>query len=255
MTAMKPAEQADWQKPPQIAAGLLSGVPLDMVKIMAAVLMLVDHAHDLLLGNAYPWLYLAGRGAFPLFCWAVAAALLRAKGDGAVFRQAALLLGFAFASEIASQWARPHYDVVNVLFTLALAAALAPAVLRLPAWGRMFVYAAAFLLTGFSGAVEFNMAGTLLPVALAGAIMGLRVDLAAAILLAGVMNFSGFYFYPMPAVATASVAAAATLWPLGLLWLVSQMKLSQRGRLVPRYALHVFYPLHMVVLAAIRRLF
>lgn len=254
MNATAATPHAYWQKSPHFAAGLLSGWPLDAVKIMAAVLMLADHANDLLFGNQYVFAYLAGRGAFPLFCWAAAAALLRARGDRAVWRQAAFLLAFAFLSELASQWARPHYDVVNVLFTLALGVALSPVVLRMPVWGRGCSYALAAGLMAFPSAAEFGAAGALLPVALAGALMGGRLDMLAAAVLAAVMNFSPFLSRDIPLAGGASVVAAATLWPLAILWFVARQRLPQTGRLLPRYALHAFYPLHMVMLAALARL-
>lgn len=195
-----------------------------------------------------------GEGLFRYFCWASAAAICRAQGDRAVFRQSMLLLVFALLSELASQVARPEYTVLNVLFTLSLGVALAPAVLRLRAAPRALIYALAAAFMGLAGAFEFGLAGALLPLAIAGAVMGSRLDMAAALLLAALGNFRGYWGGWPPPATTAGIMLAATVWPLFVLWLAGQMAQGAQ-RLLPRYALHVFYPAHMLVLAGLRLLF
>ena len=72
--------------------------------------------------------------------------------------------------------------------------------------------------------------------------------------MAALGNFRGFWGGWPPPATTADIMLAATLWPLFVLWLSAQMAQGQH-RLLPRYALHVFYPAHMLALAGLRLLF
>ncbi len=240
---------------PSFAAPLLGGAPLDAIKLMAAVLMVVDHANHIWFGGAHLTAYLLGRAAFPLFCWAAAAAILRAGDDRRLYRQAGLLLLFAILTEPISRLTR-DYDVLNVLFTLSLGVLAAPAVLRLPTVARLVLSVAAAAAVGFGGWWEFGFAGFLLPAMIAAAIRDRKVtDMAGVLLLLAIMNFRGYWGWAHVEVAGAAIVVlSATLWPAFILWLVAET-LRDRGRgpspprrLMPRYALHVFYPAHMLVL-------
>lgn len=234
---------------------LLTGRPLDAVKILAAVAMVVDHFNAMLFDWQYTWAYLIGRAAFPLFCWAAAAAIIRARDDRALYRQAGILLLWAVLAEPISRYAR-DYEVANVLFTLALGVLVAPFYLRRGTIARLGLAWAAIVLTLCGGWWEFATSGLLLPAALAVMLRERRmIDVATVLLLLATMNFRGLFFYEAVAVPLLAVTAIATIvLPLAILVMVRDvLPRADAGsppprRLLPRYALHVFYPLHIVVL-------
>lgn len=222
-----------------------------MVKIIAAICMIVDHAGYIVTGEGL-LTYLVGRSAFPLFCFAAAAAIVRLRDDSAhLYRQAGLLLLFAVLSEPVSQLTREGYQVINVLFTLALGVAVAPVMLAAPRWLRAAVYALAVFAMAYPGAWEFGMAGMLLPVAMAGAVLGRSTDAIAVLVLAGVANFGGYGQLDVVRVDLMILTALfATLVPFALLHAMNAYYANHaaNGRILSRYALHLFYPGHMLVL-------
>lgn len=237
---------------------LMSGRGLDVVKIVAALCMLVDHSGYILhVGGLAS--YLIGRVAFPLFCFAAAAAIVRLRDDTAhLYRQAVLLLLFALITEPVSQITRAGYEVINVLFTLALAMAVAPVMLKLPAWGRAAIYVLAIAAFAFPNAWEFGFVGMMLPVAFALALMGRKLDMVMAAVLAGMVNFGGYAGIDVVHGHLAMAAVIfATLVPLAVLYAINAYYLQRphAGRILSRYALHVFYPAHMLVLWLIAVLF
>lgn len=230
---------------------LLSGRGLDVVKIVAALTMLVDHAGYILsIGGIYS--YLIGRVAFPLFCFAAAAAIVRLRDDPAqMYRQAGLLLLFALITEPVSLIARSGYEVINVLFTLSLAMAVAPLMLKSPVWLRCIVYALAVTAMAYPNAWEFGFGGMLLPVAIALSLMGHRFDALAMVALLSVIHFGGYAGLDVVRMDLLVVTIMfATLVPLAILYAINSYYTARpsQGRLLSRYALHIFYPAHMLVL-------
>lgn len=230
---------------------LMSGRGLDVVKILAAAAMLVDHAGYILTGeNLY--MFLIGRMAYPLFAFAAAVTILRRQDDSAyLYRQAGILLLCALLSEPVSQLTREGYQVLNVLFTLALSLAAAPVLMACRSWLRLMVYGLAVAVCALPGGWEFGAAGMLLPVAIAVAMAGSRVDAVAAVVLAGMMNFGGYaqwnaYHFEL----MLATAVFSTLAPAALLHVINAFYARQapRARLLSRYALHIFYPAHMLAL-------
>ena len=239
--------------PARLFPALTSGRALDVVKIVAAVAMVIDHINHIWWQGSVTSAYLIGRMAFPLFCFAAAAAIVRMDGaTDKIYKQAGFLLLCALISEPVSQLTRDP-DTVNVLFTLALGLAVAPCVRSFPPVLRMVFYIAACALMAWPNAWEFGFAGMFLPVALAGAIAGRRSDMVGAAVLAAFANFGGYGDLDVvnPA-AVMIVVLAAVVAPFCVLWLIDKMQTtSGQARLLPRYALHVFYPLHMLVIWAI----
>ncbi len=249
-----PADSAELRFP-----ALTTGQGLDVVKIVAALAMVVDHAGHIWLGGESLYTYLIGRIAMPLFCFAAAVSILRLRDHPArLYRQAGLLFVFALVAEPVSRLTRDGYDILNVLFTLSLAMAVAPVLLKRPAVLRAVVYGLGVALVGFGNLWEFGFAGMVLPLALAFALHGRRMDALAAVLLAAVMNFSGYVYFDtvQPELAVLTVVFAV-LVPFAVLHALNAVyaKRGQKSRLLSRYALHVFYPLHMLVLWALRPLF
>lgn len=77
---------------------------LDVLKLIAFVSMVVDHANKVWLNGAFPAMELFGRLAFPLFAWCFAYALVHHLSNGRRFVMTCLVFA------IATQW--PFYQVL-----------------------------------------------------------------------------------------------------------------------------------------------
>ena len=234
-------------------APAFDGAPLDAVKLLAALCMLVDHVNSVVLGSGYPLMWRIGRVSFPLFCFAVACNLARGAPLPGYLRR--LLLFGVLTQPIFGLAFRGH-DQGNVLIALALGALVA-ATLRqrgaglqhaLLALGSVLVLVPALRAnTGF----EFGLAGLLL---IAVLLLLLDGRWSTAVWLP-------FIAFGLNLPAARSPAEPWWLGPLrdaaialagGALVLAVSLLLRGRRRFLPRYALHVFYPGHLLLLAAIR---
>ena len=232
----------------------LAGAPLDVVKLAAAVFMLGDHFNTVLLQGGQPLLWRFGRIAFPLFCYVAACHLLRGADPRRYF--SVLLVSAAATQPIFAIAFRGQLG--NVLFTLAAGAAVAAALPQLRPWARHAVLAmapvTAYLapVPAVSG-VDFGLAGMLFPAAVFAALRFGPAYLPWLVILVFTLNAplprpagEPWWFGPLldglfHGIGGLSVAAVAAL-------------VRGRPRFLPRYALHVFYPGHLAVLAAIRAL-
>ena len=59
-----------------------AGAPLDVIKLIAALLMIVDHVNAVFLGNHPTLWWHIGRMVFPLFCFALVCNLQRGSSVG-----------------------------------------------------------------------------------------------------------------------------------------------------------------------------
>jgi TraX protein len=231
---------------------LFAGAPLDVVKLAAATLMLCDHVNTILLGSSAPLLWRIGRIAFPLFCFALVCHLARGANPWR-YVQALLVLAIPTQPIFAAAFSN---ELANILFTLAAGATLATVLLAQPPWvphaalalGTAAVFA--WPLAARTG-VDFGVAGILFPAALLLTLarspvhgvwlVALLLGLNAAARrgpeeswLAG-LTFDGL-FAGFGGLAVIACAAA----------------FRGKRRFLPRYALHVFYPGHLVALVAVR---
>ena len=148
---------------------LLAGAPLDVIKTIAAVLMLGDHINSALVDPPSLLVWRFGRIAFPLFCFVLASHL--AGGMDTRTHVVRLLVFGALTQPIftaAFPWSPRE---ANVLFTLAAGAALARALAGRPCWLQhsAFALGAAVILAGPTLArtgVDFGLSGILFPAAL-----------------------------------------------------------------------------------------
>lgn len=94
---------------------------LELVKLVALVAMLIDHADLILAGRSMQWTYEVGRFALPAFFGAYAIGLARSIDPG---RSVVQLIAPAVLAQVAWQYsgARPEL-VLNVLFVAAFLAA------------------------------------------------------------------------------------------------------------------------------------
>ena len=156
------------------ALAKLYGAPLDFIKTAAAGFMVLDHYNTIILNRGEVWLFRFGRIAMPLFCFAVAAHVVRSYGSG---RQGTscqtlqMLLVFAVVTQPFYSWA---FQTIfgNVLFTLATAAAVAAFMPTLhPAWRHLGLAAALvafWLVPQYANAPsDYGFAGMFFPATIA----------------------------------------------------------------------------------------
>ncbi len=233
----------------------VDGRALDAIKACAAILMVIDHINTTLLSGARPEMFLLGRAVFPLFCYAIAVGLLKAgpaQGPSYGFkRYAPRLLLFALLTEPIAQLSRDIGPTGNVLFTLGLGAALAGLSYRLKDWHIALGCLLSVGLMYFPSPFEFSAAGVMLPTAFLLTLRRHGLGLPCLILLLCAVNMGGFQELlrddSAPAMAFAAlVALAAIVPPVFIIRMAAA--LPQDGRYLPKYFLHVFYPLHLLLI-------
>ena len=251
-SATGPARAAP--SPAESLPARLAGAPLDVVKLAAAVLMVLDHVNTILLNGGATWMWRLGRIAFPLFCFVLACHLVRGA-DPSRYVRTLLLVGIATQPIFAAAFAFGTKEA-NILFTLSagvvLATALARAgalwphavlgfgsllVLTLPAWAK----------TG----VDFGLGGILLPAALTLALLRWRAYGAWLPVILFGLNAHAW----RPEGETWMEAASFDALSAGIggtCVIAAALLVRGRPRFLPAYVLHAFYPGHLLVLALLR---
>lgn len=231
---------------------LFTGAPLDVVKLAAAVLMLGDHVNTVLLRSTVPLLWRFGRIAFPLFCFVLACHLIRGT-DPRRYIQALLLLAIPTQPIFAAAFLN---EFGSILITLAIGAALGTALLNRPAWivhaTFAFGTAAVFVwpLQVRTG-VDFGVPGVLFAAAL---IATLAVSRLHGVWLAVLLFALNAWARRGPDETWLGGLALDGLFAgVGALVVIGcAVLLKDMPRFLPRYALHLFYPGHLLALAALR---
>lgn len=232
----------------------VSGTALDALKIFAALFMLIDHTALSLLGEKFFFAQLIGRAAMPLFCYAVAAAIIRGAGKP-MGNYLVWLLVFGVATQPFFAYALGN-DHANVLFTLAAGAAIAANIHRISWPLRHAVFLFGLLDVAFKSAWDFGVTGALLPAVFVLMIRGEKQVWPWVFALLFALNY---------ATEDMSLDAFAQKWPgyavllffAGVLpWFVVRIcrDLPERGRLMPRFFLYYFYPGHLLLLSVIKAL-
>jgi TraX protein len=230
----------------------LFGAPLDFIKTAAAAFMVLDHYNTIILNRAEVWLFRFGRIAFPLFCFAVACHVIRDREHRG--KSLSLLLVFAVVTQPFYSWA---FGSVfgNVLFTLAAAGAVAAFLPTLHPLLRHAILAVALAACWFipsfaNTAADYGVAGMVFPATIVlTAIAGLDY-LPWAIAFGATLNAfphsdaEGWWVEPLIDALFALGGAALVV--------AASTRLIGQPRFLPRYALHVFYPGHIGLLAALR---
>jgi hypothetical protein len=225
------------------------GAALDFIKIAAALFMIIDHMNTIWFGHEYFLMILIGRGTFPLFCYAVAVAVMRAKGPP--LRYAARLAALAVLSQPFYYFAMGD-KAVNVVFTLAAGSLVAALSSRLKLQHMYLLYAAAIVSMLWVLPLEFGLAGVMLPSAILLALRGHKGVYPFLVLLLLFINAAGM-LEPVPESNLVMAVFACGLLGLASIFvpymvLDAARNLKQTGRLLPKYALHVFYPAHLALL-------
>lgn len=232
------------------ALDIFSGAPLDFVKVIAACLMVVDHVDYVFFGHLANKMWYLGRPVYPLFAFALVCNLIRGTN----------LLDYVGKLVLLGVVAQPIYatlmatDEGDILFTLAVGAVLIAALRHQHPMVPHLIFLAAGL-TIFSSlfrvreGLDYGLAGMLFPVALYFVLEGRRSHLPWLAMLLFALNW-----YPidnpwnLKPIQVACFAGAAAI-------LVAFIALAfkARPRFLPRYALYIFYPGHLLVLMAIQR--
>lgn len=232
-------------------ADRLAGGPLDVVKIAAAVLMLGDHVNTVLLGSSVPLLWRLGRIAFPLFCFVLVCHLIRGT-DPRRYAAALLVLAVPTQPIFASAFLT---DLGSIFFTLAAGAACAAVLVRQKPWIQHAVLAAGtavvFAWPRARSGVDFGLPGMLLPPALMLTLTASRFHAVwlAALLLglnAGATRSAGETWLSGLAIDGVFAGFGAVIVVIGA------GGLQGHARFLPRFALHAFYPGHLLALIGLR---
>ena len=230
------------------ARALSDGAPLDVIKLCAAGAMLVDHV-NLLLFQGEPQGFVL---SFPCFCMAVALNLFRGVE---LPRYLGTIVILAIASQPIFVFAFNIF-VGNVLFTLALGAVIAHALPRWPVIAQHVLLASvvlvAFAAPSFAGnGLDFGIMGACLPAALLLVVKGQRWHLAWAILLSLAVSWS--VERPTNSLLVPLIDGSVGFAALAVVFLLVAPRFIDRPRFLPKYALHVFYPCHLLVLGVANR--
>jgi hypothetical protein len=233
-------------------AHILSGAPLDFVKVVAAILMVIDHVNYVFIARDPNVIWYLGRPVYPLFAFALACNLLRGATPWP-YVQRLVLIG-VISQPIFSSLMPVNY--ANILFTLAAGACVIVALRSQPLLVQHLVFLVATLLI-FStllrvrGGLDYGLAGVLLPAALYLILEGRTSHVIwLAFMLFG-LNWTEINDpWSLRPLLVAFIAGAG-----GILVLLAARAFKERPRFLPRYALHVFYPGHLLVLLTIYRWF
>ena len=155
------AQKFDWP---------ISGTGLDFVKIMAAILMVIDHIDLLWFDRQQILFFLLGRGAYPLFAYACACAFLRAGTDKAHLYAKRLIIWGLITIPI-SMVCR-DVDAANILFTLAIGAGITPFLIHIHIYIRVMIFGAALFSMQCPNIFEYGFLGALLPAAIYSMMIG-----------------------------------------------------------------------------------
>jgi hypothetical protein len=246
----KPTAETPVAREPRGIADIFSGAPLDVVKLVAAILMVADHVNVMFLEHEANIWWNLGRIAFPLFCFALACNLQRGTR---VPEYVGMLLLLGAVSQPIYAMALGGDDG-NILFTLAVGAAIVVALRPRSPLMQHAVMAIGVVaiftpwLRARSG-LDFGLAGMLFPAAVFLVIEGRRSHVVWLALLLVALNWhypAPLQFHPWSAALSAGIGSIVVI--------LIAIAFRHRPRFLPRYALHVFYPGHLLALMAIRAL-
>lgn len=230
--------------------------------------MVIDHVNEICLGHTKLLMEMVGRGTFPLFCYALAMAAMKIRcSDFPLPERKKRMSRYMVRLFVGALIAQPFYyyafsgdmpgnQTVNVIFTLALGAVFAAVSFRAKLWHMYALYVAAAVSMLWSAPLEFGLAGVMVPSALVLAMCGDKGVYPFLILLLVMMNSGGILnALQSHAVGFDSwvVVALNGLFSIMLPWITLDIArhMPQTGRLLPKYALYVFYPAHLVILKAL----
>lgn len=230
-------------------------IPLDLIKWLAMLTMLLDHLR-LLWSDAHA-LFIPGRLAFPLFCLAIAANVARSRPGQLLSQSNTRYLGWMLVFSVISEGVyRPisALGTLNVMFTLTLGLLVAWGFQHRNTLSAALAVGAAVAAAWLDERLMYGFLGCLLPAALLLAIKRPGpIWLVPALLSVAVNTRSSLWARAMEVDAySLAVLGTAFLAPLFGLWLL-RMPLTT-GIWPVRHWAYWFYPVHLGALQVIRKL-
>ncbi len=229
----------------------LLGGPLDLMKAIAVVTMVLESTNFVLFDNRYPLPWYIDRVTFPVFCFASAVHIAR----GFEFRgQVATLLMLGAIAQPFHALAFAGFGGANVLVTLGIGAALAGMLAVRPPVQSDAVLAGVMALnialpSAASVGWEYGMLGAVLPLAFATALKNGGVRLAWPVAVIATMYLMNDFAKP-EAMRIPGLDIVFALAGTALVILAGQLMIG-RERFLHRYALHVIYPGHLALLVGL----
>jgi len=229
----------------------LTGASLDTLKLLAMILMVLGHINTVCLGESAPWMFYLGLGAFPLFAFVMACHLYR---QTPLDRYVQRLVVFALISQLVYVLAFDEF-VLNILFTLALAAMVAPWLVVQAPWRRHALFALTLCSVFIEDAIDFDLLGIVLPAAFVSVMHRQRFALLWLCIILVFLNLEMGDVASLErgriALNSFSLAPVLTIAITVLLPWVSYALCRQLSgeRFLPRYTLYWFYPGHLLLLA------
>ena len=235
------------------------GYALDFIKLCAACFMIIDHINTLWLHDTVPLMMFIGRGTFPLFCYAVAIAILKVNdGSLPVEEKKKAIKRYLIRLFILAVVAQPFYffavrdGTLNVIFTLALGVIFADLSFRIKLWQMYTLYIVSIFSMLWILPLGFGLTGVMLPSAIVLVLRGQRSVWLFLILLLLFINAGGILveLQKGPPLSAWAYPLINGLSSIALPWFVldAARNMRQSGRFLPKYALHVFYPAHLAIL-------
>jgi len=223
---------------------------LDLLKWLALLCMLLDHLRYV----SWPLneLYVPGRLAFPWFCLAIAANLMRRPQPRVSGRYLGWMLSFAVLSEIPYRLFVSPVESLNVMPTLLLGMLLASAWQQRTWPAALLGLAILGVAFAFSGHLMFGWPGVLLP----SAFLWVWQRSLVWALLPGILCLAGNAWPQLvqaarydDGVSIAGIVACLSAPMLGM----ALLRMRRTWPVVPlrRWA-YLFYPLHFLVLLGLR---
>lgn len=234
----------------------LTGASLDTLKLLAMVFMVLDHVNFVCLGETEDWMFYLGRGALPLFAFAMAGHLYR---QVPLDRYLQRLLVFAVLSQPVFVLAFDE-NALNIIFTLALGTVMAQWVVRQVSWRRHLLFAVALSSVFLEDAIDFDLLGIALPGAFLGALQGQRFARLWTVVILLLLNFEVgdvaglengqmiFYGFSLDSL----LMVASTIVVPWVSYVICRR--VPGGRFLPRYTFYWFYPGHLLLLVIWRLL-
>ena len=237
------------------------GAGLDFIKLYAAVFMVVDHVNKVFLGMDLT-LELLGRAVFPLFAL-VTALHIRRGIDPKSYIETLLPLGMISQLPFVLVFIHVLYQgefssmPLNVIFTLGIGGWIAAHLKERSLWIGYLAIGVAFVYWYFQPHLlfEYSILGLMLPFAFVLLLEQKRGGLLISLLLLFLVNteythwdnyFSQAKMYGIVLELSASIFVAILVGVVACV-LMARM-FEERGRFLPRYSLHIFYPAHLFVI-------
>ncbi len=233
---------------------LLSEGPLDTLKLLALILMTLDHINQALLGGEYASLGYLGRGAYPLFCFAMACHLLR---KDPMDRYLQRIMAYALLSQPVYLLAFDEPQL-NILFVLCFAAIVSRWLLEQSPFWQHLILGLSLVSFAIKDPFDYDLVGLVFPVALVMILQGRWIGWFWCLLLAAFLNFDLEHVLSYEEGAWSVVFSMTdffwtTVGVIVVPCLAYGIARVLRGkRYLHRSTFYVYYPAHLALLVLLR---